>query len=123
MLTCWDFATGYTIMEKVGEGDCESPPPSTAPPLPRHSPKAHPFHLALPSPRPTRESTFLWISQSHLRQSYPRAVVVPSTDRAKYRLDLVGSQEIIKLLSNLPAVGGSCKTKNITVTVRGTPTG
>ena len=26
MLTCFEFESGYTLMEKVGEGDCEPPP-------------------------------------------------------------------------------------------------
>ena len=40
---------------------------------------------------------------------------IDRTDRAKYRLDDYGEQEIIKIVTG----SVSCKTKNITVTVRG----
>ena len=49
--------------------------------------------------------------RSHTHRCFAR----DCTDRAKYRLDDYGSQELIKLLTG----SVSCKAKNITVTVRG----
>ena len=43
------------------------------------------------------------------------------TYQSKFQLDLAGTEKILQLLSNPVETGGTCKRKNITVTVIGTP--
>ena len=43
------------------------------------------------------------------------------TYQSKYQLDLAGTEKILQLLTNPRESGGTCKRKNITIRVRGTP--